>query len=49
MITLISISNDIVRWSDSDGEYKYPRFMFPEDLTLDSKVEFCAGCFTNIE
>ena len=48
MITLLSIKDKTVKWSDKDGEYSYPRMMFPDDLTLDSKLEYCVGEFLPI-
>jgi len=51
MIEIIKITKDTVRWtepSDHDGVYTYPRGMFPKDLTMNSKIEYCAGEFLEI-
>jgi hypothetical protein len=45
MITLIKINKYTVVWSDSEGEYTYPKMMFPDDLTMDSSITYSAGEF----
>ena len=48
MITLLSINNNTVAWSDSEEEYNYPRCLFPDNLTMDSRIEYCVGEFLYI-
>lgn len=47
MVKLLKITKSTVEWRDDDGEvYKYPRCMFPINLSILDEFEYAAGEFT---
>ena len=50
MITILQVTKQIVMWAEhgSTEVYTYPRMMFPDNLTLDSHIEYTGGKFIDI-
>ena len=49
MIEILTITEYTVGWRDEEDDlYVYPRIMFPGDIKLGDKFEYCAGQFTRI-